>query len=236
MKRKLLILSLTVLTVACSKERATEAPRLDAPDRGGYSLKTVPAAAMVSASSGPIKLSLSMPATHYNAEKGSIWVKYTITNVGGEPFLVIDPSFHFGPISLMRGIGYFVEIEDAQGRQAAFTRGTDHPPPRRCWPEIFRVPELERYQRLAFTLGVGKSTSTAAVAFQTLMDAWCRKRPPPKPIGDFGEIKTVILFPGKYRIRAVYEKAPDLEITPQGEERPEQVTVHTPWIEFEASP
>jgi len=234
MKKFLLAISLLAFA-ACKKQAEPSGPKLGAPDAGGYTRELVPAAATVTASSGPVHISLSMPTTSYRAADNSLWVKYTITNIGTEPFSVMSEAFFFDPNALMRTSLYSVEVQTAEGGYVVFSNPESHMPPEECWPDIYKLPETEFYGQVFFFLPVGKSTSTAALAYQTRMAGWCRKEPRPRPIGDFGQLRSVILFPGKYRIRARYRKrTPRLSIPL--EERPDAVEFHTPWIEFEATP
>ncbi|PJA13605.1 MAG: hypothetical protein COX66_14510 [Elusimicrobia bacterium CG_4_10_14_0_2_um_filter_63_34] len=233
MKKFLLAISLLAFA-ACKKQAEPSGPKLGAPDAGGYTRELVPAAATVTASSGPVKITLSMPTTSYRAADHSLWVKYTITNVGKEPFSVMSEAFFFDPNALMRTSLYYVEVQTAKGGYVPFYDPESHFPPRECWPEIYTLPETDFYGRVFFFLPVGKSTSTVALAYQSRRAGWCDKEPRPRPIGDFGQIKAVSLFPGKYRIRAGYHAGtPDVE--PPMEPTAEDVTIYTPWIAFEAT-
>ena len=234
MKKLLLAISLLAFA-ACKKQPAPSGPKLGAPEAGGYTRETVPAAVTVSASSGPVKITLSMPTTSYRAADNSLWVKYTITNIGTEPFSVMSEAFFFDPNALMRTSLYSVEVQTAEGGYVSLSTPEDHMPPQECWPEIYKLPETDFYGQVFFFLPVGKSTSTAALAYQTRMAGWCRKEPRPRPIGDFGQIKAVSLFPGKYRIRAEYDNKVNRPDSPV-RARPDSVKFHTPWIEFEATP
>ena len=232
--KKLLLAASLLAFAACKKQPEPSGPKLGAPEAGGYTRELVPAAATVTASSGPVHISLSMPTTSYRAADNSLWVKYTITNIGTEPFSVMSEAFFFDPNALMRTSLYSVEVQTAEGGYVVFSNPESHMPPEECWPDIYKLPETEFYGKVLFYLPVGKSTSTAALAYQSRMGGWCRKEPRPRPIGDFGQLRSVILFPGKYRIRAGYHAGtPDVE--PPMEPTAEDVTIYTPWIAFEAT-
>ena len=233
--KKLLLTASLLAFAACKKQPEPSGPKLGAPEAGGYTRELVPAAATVTASSGPVHISLSMPTTSYRAADNSLWVKYTITNIGTEPFSVMSEAFFFDPNALMRTSLYSVEVQTAEGGYVVFSNPESHMPPEECWPEIYTLPETDFYGRVFFFLPVGKSTSTVALAYQSRRAGWCDKEPRPRPIGDFGQLRSVILFPGKYRIRAEYDNKVNRPDSPV-RARPDSVKFHTPWIEFEATP
>ncbi|PCI36360.1 MAG: hypothetical protein COB53_09820 [Elusimicrobia bacterium] len=232
MKLRILILTLTVLTVACSKEQSKEAPRLDAPDKGGYSVEAVPAAATVSASSGPIKITLNVAKTTIPYSARSLWVKLTLENVGTTGYWISNLAFFDGPMQLWhRHEPLSLELVGDDGEPMTWVSAENHEPPSKCWPGdsakrleendpalLFAIQQgaRETFRRYAeqgsppnperIWLKPGESITTAPIAYQDLESAWCGKKPRPKPLGDFGEIPHFTYSAGKFKLRAVYRK------------------------------
>ena len=229
-KTKTLIFAILLAgSASCGRKDAAEkgTPKLASPEPGGYSRFSVPAAASVSASSGAVKFSLSMPTTHYRVEDRSLWVKATITNVGNKPFFVYSKSLVSGPSALMSVDHWTLDVVDAAGK-TAFYRADEKPyPPDECRPQFFGLERRELVAKYGFSLEVGKSTSTPAMGYP-LADATSCRDMNPDPIGEFGEIKGFYFLPGKYKVRAVYDRS-----FHEIRGGPEKVRVETPWIEFD---
>jgi len=234
MKKLLLAISLLAFA-ACKKQPAPSGPKLGAPDAGGYTRELVPAAATVTASSGPVKISLSMPTTSYRAIDGSIWVRFTVENIGELPFLVYGDALVLGAESLLKaGALMKLEVLDSDGDRAYFSPPEDHYPPVECWPEAYLLDFAERVNKYAFTLGPGKSTSTASYSYQPRFEAWCEKKPPPTQRVGFAEIRGFQFKPGVHTVRSSYNRTP-----PKGSRNignPDAVRVATPWLRFEVLP
>ena len=85
----------------------------------------------------------------------------------------------------------------------------------------------------AISLLPGRSAGTKYAFVHSIQDK-IHNRPRPRPIGDFARVDFFVLeVPGKYKIRAVYDRAPTPELNRMRGKLPiypEEVLVRTPWI------
>ncbi|PIP82008.1 MAG: hypothetical protein CO113_13270 [Elusimicrobia bacterium CG_4_9_14_3_um_filter_62_55] len=242
MKKLLLAISLLAFA-ACKKQPAPSGPKLGAPEAGGYTRELAPAAATVTASSGPVKITLQVAKTTILESDGSLWVKLTLENIGTTHFAVSSLAFIDGPMDLWyRRNPLSLQFGEEGEEPYDWLSNDEELPEGECWPgdsgkRFYRDREPALWNALQFggeqtlrrlvekgvpprrwgtLLKPGESITTPPYAYQTLFSAWCEKQPSPKPVGDFGEIPIYGTKPGKYRLRAVYEYGPaswDEELT-----------------------
>ena len=229
--KKLLLTASLLAFAACKKQPEPSGPKLGAPEAGGYTRELVPAAATVTASSGPVKITLSMPTTFYRVDSPSLWVKVSLTNVGDAPFDFFSHAFVFGAPQLMRPDPMTLEVVQVSGKRAIYVPPETDMPPRRCWPEHAKLGRRELIRRFMFSLDAGASTSTPVGAYVPLEKAWCEGTVMRPKFPDFGEIPGFHFDPGNYQVRAVYNRLPSTGLSSlTAASEPEEVRVATPWI------
>ena len=225
------IAALAGAVCACRKESPSprkEAPALSAPEKDGFTRPNVPAAAEVSASSGAVKFSLSMPTTAYHKADHAIWVKVSMTNIGTEPLFIFSKSLFAGAPALMSVDLWKVEIQDAGGERVYY-EAPMHPISGDCVPDYKRLDRRELMRKYARDLAPGATVSTPSVP-----DLGGCPNSRRDTIGDFGQIPGLYLIPGGHRIRAVFDQVRPSGIS--GAPGPGEVRVETPWMNFEVLP
>ncbi|PIP83946.1 MAG: hypothetical protein CO113_14745 [Elusimicrobia bacterium CG_4_9_14_3_um_filter_62_55] len=231
MKKLLLAISLLAFA-ACKKQAEPSGPKLGAPEAGGYTREVVPAAATVTASSGPVKMTLQVAKTTLSSKYPSLWIKLTLENIGTTHFPVVDLAFEDGPMDLWyRHTTLKLEFGEVDKPPDDWNPNDEELPDADCWPgdsgkrffadrdpalwyafEQGGAQTLRRFieegvptKMWGPMLKPGESITTPPYAYQTLFSVWCEKQPSPKPLGDFGEIPIYGTKPGKYRLRAVHK-------------------------------
>ncbi|PJA15409.1 MAG: hypothetical protein COX66_10140 [Elusimicrobia bacterium CG_4_10_14_0_2_um_filter_63_34] len=241
--KKLLLTASLLAFAACKKQPEPSGPKLGAPEAGGYTHEVVPAAATVTASSGPVKITLQVAQTTLPSKYPSLWIKLTLENIGTTHFAVADLAFEDGPMDLWyRHKPLSLQFGEEGEEPYTWLPNDEELPDGECWPGdsgrrffVDRDPALwyafeqggaQNLRRFVEEgvptkmwgglLKPGDSVTTPPYAYQSLFSAWCEKQPRPKPLGDFGEIPIYGESPGKYRLRAVYAFGPaswDEELT-----------------------
>lgn len=174
--------------------------------------------AVKSATSGPVRLSLSVLNPKLRAGE-MIYFLVDVKNVSRKEFLLADEVF-LTPAMLAEAsnlkIGTYLEMKAPDGEPPANYPG-DHVQVEEATGEEAR--ETREPEALGLKPGRTASVLCAGIKRKSGRREWC-------PLGfwHLGE-------PGTYKIRAVYDVRPV-----KGRARPEAVKVATPWISVQVTP
>jgi hypothetical protein len=214
----------------------------------------VPAQAEVSASKGPIRLTLRVLRTSVQLvdHTAPLWLQIKLENVGRKPIFVSDEVFFKAqPVPANSNpqvlpIGTFLEVKDSHGRLLPLARKIHYPSS--CAPSTIDDAETgvngKGLSGRAFWLQPGQSTATAAWASFDPCEVYREGKPVPSPIGEFSEFNSLIfLGPGAYSLRAQYNHEIDQDVIADLKKvhaelpvRPENIRVATPVIRFDVLP
>lgn len=173
--------------------------------------------AEVSASSGPVKMTVSVYKTRIRKGQ-SLWLKITATNVGKVPIVVPDRYLELPYQSFGNSYGLGLTLYDPSGERLIGMGGAmeDHPL-LDCMTKEERAPWDALHEQFSSGkssigggsgawLDPGESVSSAVWAFFPDSEQYCRRLPPPKAIAPYAEVPRFgFLEPGKYRIEGQYD-------------------------------
>lgn len=197
-----------------SEESAPSAPGVATPD------EILPEVEVL-AGTDSVKVSLQVyKATVKSGEPFRMRVVFT--NAGSKPLMVPFGNFEYLPGLFTNSFGLKLNFRTAAGEDLSGSVGSpmDGHPPLDCMNSDERE-SLERDLGLAGRFGVrkggppspltakftdsvvwldpGESVSTPEWAYQSAAEKYCRRLPPPKPVGQFAELPSSMFLPsGRY--------------------------------------
>jgi hypothetical protein len=246
------IILLTLALTACGKkEQSTTPPNLSAPEKPsasiGYSgaAAHLPAEAEVTASSGPVQLTLRIYKTKRKAKKkagqsfdpeSSLLYQLELKNIGKKRFLVTS-IFFSKPWDYGSEVNHGISIAAlGPDGKPAFLDGPWDIDPEEVLARA-NIPEPKKPDP-SFWLEPGASVTTIPWVKQR-DDELLRGRSKKLPVGQYTELHYLdTMTPGKYRIKAIYNYAYKPEFIKKYKVRvsEDDVEFATPFIEFEVLP
>lgn len=202
-----------------------------------------PAETEVSASSGPIKITLRAHRTKLKAGE-SLWLQIEFSNLSSAPLMVRNEDYESLRMSVGRDYGLSIRVEDDKGKDATplldgLAEG--HAPLNCMGPEDRARWEKALQSSAAGTgaadspvvwLKAGESVASPSQAYQSGNDRYCGHVPTPKAIRPFSEFAQARTLPaGSYLLRVTYDVSP----RSKRKRDPEDVKFSLPPLAFEVA-
>lgn len=255
-----------LLTAACKQEEGPKTPVLSAPDKPSASgiARRLPAKT-VTASSGPVHITLELLALNAQVDKSTIFFSATLKNLGTRPRSVTDALF-WHPDEMIIGSSIYLEVIDPNGKRLNPIRqiGMGAPPPDDMPDEELKIhDELVKGVKNAETSArkKGLDPDAAATAFITDFNSrhgleerslsrelkpgetittptWTYSHSKWKQVPGYAELPFRLERPGHYKVRLVYDYEFLNKLRRNGRrlDMPEALRLTTEYIPLELTP